>query len=213
MLKKDEHKQMVQDCWYLNKYTVWNNYPLPLISQLVNKLKGSLLHLAQVGMSIDLKASLCYSTKVPYPFSRSHDTTYDILTTQHSLLRVYVLLNKACDSTYHEHKITRTFPWPRDSTHTSLTKGLASPSPHFHAFLSWTERDLDPLIYISNISPVNGQCYFIMTSHYSHEPFPYLSLWYGPLFGIYTYGQHSLSWLTIGSFLVHLPWLHHCSLT
>ena len=32
---------MVQDYRYLNKHTVWNNYPLPLISQLVNKLKGS----------------------------------------------------------------------------------------------------------------------------------------------------------------------------
>ena len=31
---------MVQDYRYLNKHTVQNNYPLPLISQLVNKLKG-----------------------------------------------------------------------------------------------------------------------------------------------------------------------------
>ena len=39
MLKKDRRKRMVQDYRYLNKHTVWNNYPLPLISQLVNKLK------------------------------------------------------------------------------------------------------------------------------------------------------------------------------
>ena len=41
MPKKDSRKQMVQDYRYLNEYTVRNNYPLPLISQLVNKLKGS----------------------------------------------------------------------------------------------------------------------------------------------------------------------------
>ena len=39
--KKDGRKQMVQDYRYLNKHTVWNNYPLPLISQLIDKLKGS----------------------------------------------------------------------------------------------------------------------------------------------------------------------------
>ena len=31
---------MVQDYRYLNEHTVQNNYPLPLISQLVDKLKG-----------------------------------------------------------------------------------------------------------------------------------------------------------------------------
>ena len=41
MLKKDGRKWMVQDYRYLNKHTVQNNYPLPLISQLVDKLKGS----------------------------------------------------------------------------------------------------------------------------------------------------------------------------
>ena len=41
MPKKDGRKQMVQDYQYLNKHTVRNNYPLLLISQLVNKLKGS----------------------------------------------------------------------------------------------------------------------------------------------------------------------------
>jgi hypothetical protein len=39
--KKDGQKQMVQDYHYLNEHTVKNNYPLPLISQLVDKLKGS----------------------------------------------------------------------------------------------------------------------------------------------------------------------------
>ena len=39
--KKDRRKRMVQDYRYLNKHTVQNNYPLPLISQLVDKLKGS----------------------------------------------------------------------------------------------------------------------------------------------------------------------------
>jgi hypothetical protein len=32
---------MVQDYRYLNEHTVKNNYPLPLISQLIDKLKGS----------------------------------------------------------------------------------------------------------------------------------------------------------------------------
>ena len=41
MPKKDGRKRMVQDYRYLNEHTVRNNYPLPLISQLVNKLKGS----------------------------------------------------------------------------------------------------------------------------------------------------------------------------
>ena len=41
VLKKDGRKRMVQDYRYLNEHTVRNNYPLPLISQLVDKLKGS----------------------------------------------------------------------------------------------------------------------------------------------------------------------------
>ena len=41
--KKDGKKWMVQDYRYLNEYMVKNNYPLPLISQLVNKLKGAKL--------------------------------------------------------------------------------------------------------------------------------------------------------------------------
>ena len=40
MPKKDGRKWMVQDYRYLNKHTVWNNYPLPLISQLIDKLRG-----------------------------------------------------------------------------------------------------------------------------------------------------------------------------
>ena len=38
--KKDGKKCMVQDYCYLNEWTNKNNYPLPLISQLVDKLKG-----------------------------------------------------------------------------------------------------------------------------------------------------------------------------
>ena len=38
--KKDGKKCMVQDYRYLNEWTVKNNYLLPLISQLVDKLKG-----------------------------------------------------------------------------------------------------------------------------------------------------------------------------
>ena len=40
VLKKDGKKHMVQDYWYVNEFTVKNNYLLPLISQLVDKLKG-----------------------------------------------------------------------------------------------------------------------------------------------------------------------------
>ena len=38
--KKDGKKHMVQDYRYVNKFTIKNNYLLPLISQLVDKLKG-----------------------------------------------------------------------------------------------------------------------------------------------------------------------------
>ena len=41
--KKDGKKRMVQDYQYLNEFTVKNNYPLPLIRQLVDKLQGSKL--------------------------------------------------------------------------------------------------------------------------------------------------------------------------
>ena len=41
MPKKNGRKRIVQDYRYLNEHMVRNNYPLPLISQLVNKLKGS----------------------------------------------------------------------------------------------------------------------------------------------------------------------------
>ena len=43
MPKKDGKKHMVQDYRYLNEFTVKNNYPLPLIGQLVDKLQGTKL--------------------------------------------------------------------------------------------------------------------------------------------------------------------------
>src|SRR5947209_2198652 len=42
--KKDGKKRMVTNYWYLNKGTIRNNYPLPLISQLIDKLKGSTMY-------------------------------------------------------------------------------------------------------------------------------------------------------------------------
>jgi len=36
ILKKDKKKQMVQDYRYLNKGTIKNNYPLPLIPELID---------------------------------------------------------------------------------------------------------------------------------------------------------------------------------
>ena len=36
--KKDRKKRMVQDYWYLNKGTVKDNYPLPLISDLIDTM-------------------------------------------------------------------------------------------------------------------------------------------------------------------------------
>ena len=36
--KKDGKKRMVQDYRYLNKWTVKNNYPLPLISDIVENI-------------------------------------------------------------------------------------------------------------------------------------------------------------------------------
>jgi len=37
--KKDGKKRMVQDYWYLNKRTVKDNYPLPLISDLIDTIR------------------------------------------------------------------------------------------------------------------------------------------------------------------------------
>ena len=39
MLKKDGKKRMVQNYWYLNSWTVKNNYLLPLISDLINSIR------------------------------------------------------------------------------------------------------------------------------------------------------------------------------
>ena len=36
--KKDQKKQMVQDYRYLNEWTIKNNYPLPLISNIVENI-------------------------------------------------------------------------------------------------------------------------------------------------------------------------------
>jgi len=36
--KKDGRKRMVQNYWYLNKWTVKNNYPLPLISNVIENM-------------------------------------------------------------------------------------------------------------------------------------------------------------------------------
>ena len=38
MPKKDEKKRIVQDYQYLNSWTIKNNYPLPLISDLINSI-------------------------------------------------------------------------------------------------------------------------------------------------------------------------------
>jgi len=38
VLKKDGKKRMVHDYWYLNSWTVKNNYPLPLISDLIDSI-------------------------------------------------------------------------------------------------------------------------------------------------------------------------------
>jgi len=38
VLKKDGKKKMVQDCRYLNSWTIKNNYPLPLISDLIDSI-------------------------------------------------------------------------------------------------------------------------------------------------------------------------------
>ena len=36
--KKDRKKQMVQDFWYLNEWMIKNNYPLPLISDVLENI-------------------------------------------------------------------------------------------------------------------------------------------------------------------------------
>jgi len=39
VLKKDRKKRMVQDYQYLNSWTIKNNYPLPLISDLIDSIE------------------------------------------------------------------------------------------------------------------------------------------------------------------------------
>ena len=39
VLKKDGKKIIVQDYWYLNSWTIKNNYPLPLISDLMDNTR------------------------------------------------------------------------------------------------------------------------------------------------------------------------------
>ena len=36
---KNEKKRMVQDYWYLNEWTVKNNYPLPLILYIIKNIR------------------------------------------------------------------------------------------------------------------------------------------------------------------------------
>jgi len=38
VLKKDRKKRIVQDYRYLNSWTIKNNYPLPLISDLIDNI-------------------------------------------------------------------------------------------------------------------------------------------------------------------------------
>ena len=41
--KKDRKKHMVQNYWYLNEWIVKNNYPLPLISDIVESIGTKLM--------------------------------------------------------------------------------------------------------------------------------------------------------------------------
>ena len=50
VLKKDGKKRMVQDYWYLNSWTVKNNYPLPLILDLIDSIGKK-----KMFMKIDLR--------------------------------------------------------------------------------------------------------------------------------------------------------------
>jgi len=50
VLKKDGKKRMVQDYWYLNSWTVKNNYLLPLISDLIDSIRKK-----KVFMKMDLR--------------------------------------------------------------------------------------------------------------------------------------------------------------
>jgi len=65
--KKDGKKRMVQDYRYLNKWTIKNNYPLPLISDVVENISTK-----KVFTKMDLRwgynnvwiKEMCYKTKV-----------------------------------------------------------------------------------------------------------------------------------------------------
>ena len=47
--KKNEKKRMVQNYWYLNEWTIKNNYSLPLISDIVENIR-----MKRVFMKMDL---------------------------------------------------------------------------------------------------------------------------------------------------------------
>ena len=44
VLKKDRKKRIVQDYRYLNSWTIKNNYPLPLISDLIDNIGKKDIH-------------------------------------------------------------------------------------------------------------------------------------------------------------------------
>ena len=50
ILKKDGKKRMVQDYCYLNSWTIKNNYPLPLISDLIDNIEKK-----KIFMKMDLR--------------------------------------------------------------------------------------------------------------------------------------------------------------
>ena len=72
----------------------------------------------------------------------------------------------------------------------------------------WRSRSDD--LYLWHF-PFDWTIAFIMTSVYSHEPFPYRLLWYGPFREVSDDTSflrwHFFSWSTIGTFLVHCSYI------
>ena len=99
--KKDGKKHMVQDYCYLNEWTVKNNYPLPLISQLVDKLKGCKLF-----MKMDLRwgynnVRICAGNEWKAAFT-THKGSFEPLIMYFGLCNLPATFQKMMNEIFHD---------------------------------------------------------------------------------------------------------------
>ena len=76
--KKNGSLRFCVDYLWLNKMTIWNRYPLPLLEEMIDRLRGS-----QVFIKIDLKSGygqmLVRDEDVPKTAFRMHWGSYEFL--------------------------------------------------------------------------------------------------------------------------------------